>query len=67
MTWPDAIDPEQRYLETLARDVRAMIKDGKTIEQAVATAGQSERGKWELFEEHHARNVTAAFTDLEWE
>ena len=67
MTWPDAIDPEQRYLETLARDVRAMIKDGKTIEQAVATAGQSERGKWELFEEHHAMNVTAAFTELEWE
>jgi hypothetical protein len=44
-----------------------MIKDGKTIEQAVATAGQSERGKWELFEEHRARNVTAAFTELEWE
>jgi hypothetical protein len=67
MTWPDAIDPEQRYLEMLARDVRAMIKDGKTIEQAVATAGQSERGKWELFEEHRAMNVTAAFTELEWE
>jgi quinoprotein relay system zinc metallohydrolase 2 len=67
MTWPDAIDPEQRYLETIARDVRAMIKDGKTIEQAVATAGQSEKGKWDLFEEHHAMNVTAAFTELEWE
>jgi quinoprotein relay system zinc metallohydrolase 2 len=67
MTWPDAIDAEQRYLETIARDVRAMIKDGKTIEQAVATAGQSEKGKWQLFEEHHAMNVTAAFTELEWE
>ncbi len=67
MPWPDAIDAEQRYLETVARDVRALIKDGKTIEQAVATAGQSEKDKWQLFEEHHARNVTAAFTELEWE
>ena len=67
MPWPDAIDPERRYLETVARDVRAMIKDGKTIEQAVATAGQSEKDKWQLFEEHHARNVTAAFSELEWE
>jgi quinoprotein relay system zinc metallohydrolase 2 len=67
MSWPDAIDPEQTYLETLARDVRAMIEDGKTMEQAVATAGQSERGKWQLFDEHHPRNVTAAFAELEWE
>lgn len=67
MPWPSAIEPEERYLETLARDVRAMIKDGKTIEQAVATAGQSERGNWKLFDDHHARNVTAAFTELEWE
>jgi len=67
MPWPAAIDAEQRYLETVARDVRALIKDGKTIEQAVATAGQSEKDKWQLFAEHHARNVTAAFTELEWE
>lgn len=67
MTWPDAIDPVQRYLTVLATDVRAMIKAGKTIEDAVATAGQSERGKWALFDEHHPRNVTAAFTELEWE
>jgi quinoprotein relay system zinc metallohydrolase 2 len=67
MAWPEAIDPVERYLSTLATDVRAMIKDGKTLEQAVATAGQSEKGKWQLFDEHHARNVTAAFTELEWE
>jgi quinoprotein relay system zinc metallohydrolase 2 len=67
MPWPAAIEPEERYLETLARDVRAMIKDGETIEQAVLSAGQSERGNWKLFDDHHARNVTAAFTELEWE
>ena len=67
MPWPDAIKPVERYLKVLAADVRKMIKDGKTIEQAVATAGQSERGNWALFDEHHPRNVTAAFTELEWE
>jgi quinoprotein relay system zinc metallohydrolase 2 len=67
MAWPAAIDPVERYLTTLAHDVRAMIKDGKTLEEAVATAGQSEKGKWQLFDEHHPRNVTAAFTELEWE
>ena len=67
MSWPDAILPEQRYLETIARDVRAMIKDGDTLEKAVATAGQSERGNWQLFDEHNGMNVTAAFTELEWE
>ncbi|MBS0240431.1 MAG: quinoprotein relay system zinc metallohydrolase 2 [Proteobacteria bacterium] len=67
MPWPDAIAPVERYLNVLAGDVRRMIKDGKTIEETVATAGQSERGKWALFDEHHSRNVTAAFTELEWE
>lgn len=67
MSWPDAILPERRYLETIARDVRALIKDGATLEKALATAGQSERGNWQLFEEHNGMNVTAAFTELEWE
>ncbi len=67
MTWPDAIIPVQRYLTVLATDVRKMIKDGKTLEEAMATAAQSERGKWALFNEHNPRNVTSAFTELEWE
>lgn len=67
LPWPDSILPEQRYLEIIAHDVRALIKDGKTIEEAVATAGQSERNKWQLFDEHNGMNVTAAFTELEWE
>ena len=53
---PDAITPVKRYLTVLATDVRRMIKEGKTLEEAVATAGQSERGKWELFDEHHPRH-----------
>ena len=67
MSWPDAILPEQHYLKVLADDVRRMIKEGKTLEEAVATAAQSERDKWALFDAHNPRNVTAAYTELEWE
>ncbi|MBA2124635.1 quinoprotein relay system zinc metallohydrolase 2 [Hyphomicrobium methylovorum] len=67
VTWPDAIKPEQHYLETIAADVRAQLKAGKSLEDALATAGQSEKGNWKLFSDYNGMNVTAAFTELEWE
>lgn len=67
MSWPDALEPMRKYLLAVATDVRTAIKAGATMSEAVKTAGQSERPHWELFDEHHARNVTAAFAELEWE
>lgn len=67
MPWPDAAQPITRYLDTVATDVRALIKEGRTLEDATETAGLSEKGAWELFEEYHKRNVSAAFAELEWE
>ncbi len=67
MVLPEALTPEQRYLATIAADVRRMIKDGKTLEDATKTAGFSERDAWKLFDHYHVRNVTAAFAELEWE
>ena len=67
MEMPAALVPEQLYLATVAADVRALIKEGKTIEDATRVAGLSEHDKWKLFDEYHARNVTAAFAELEWE
>ena len=67
MTWPDAMAPVKRYWTVVATDVRAMIKDGKTLSEAAAMAGQSEKDAWKLFDEHHVRNVTSAFAELEWE
>ena len=67
MELPDALTPEQRYLATIAADVRKLIKDGKTLEDAIKTAGFSERDAWKLFDHYHVRNVTAAFAELEWE
>jgi len=65
--WPSAMDAEQRYLETLLREIRALIAKGGTLEEAMTKVGQSERENWLLFDDVHKRNVTRAFAELEWE
>ena len=65
--WPVAAEPERRYLETLVRGTRAAIKAGTSIAGAASQVGQSERGRWLLFDEFHPRNVTASYKELEWE
>jgi quinoprotein relay system zinc metallohydrolase 2 len=65
--WPAAARDQVRYLERLRDDVRALIARGGTIEEAVAIVGNDERRNWRLFDFYHPRNVTAAFTELEWE
>lgn len=55
------------YLTTVREEVRTQINELGTLEEATATVGLSERQKWELFEQYHRRNVTAAFVELEWE
>jgi quinoprotein relay system zinc metallohydrolase 2 len=67
MDWPKALAAEQRYLEKVAGDVRAMIREGRTMSEATRSAGLSEKDAWLLFKEYHARNVSAAFAELEWE
>lgn len=67
MDWPQALEPLERYLRLIAADVRLMIKDNKTLSEATRTAAASERDQWLLADEFHARNVTAAFAELEWE
>lgn len=65
--WPQSLDAERRYLVGLADEVRAALKAGRTMQQAVDTVGASERGRWSLFDRDHKRNVTAAYAELEWE
>jgi hypothetical protein len=67
MELPTAFDPEQQYLAAIAADVRKLIKEGKTLEEATKTAGFEERDAWKLFDDYHVRNVTAAFAELEWQ
>jgi quinoprotein relay system zinc metallohydrolase 2 len=63
----EALLPLERYLKAIATDVRAAIKAGRTLADTVDTAALSEKDSWLLFSEHHKRNVTAAFAELEWE
>jgi quinoprotein relay system zinc metallohydrolase 2 len=67
MSMSDAMLPLERYLKAVATDVRAAIKAGKTLADTAETAALSEKDSWLLFSEHHKRNVTAAFAELEWE
>jgi len=67
LSWPQGDLPERRYLQALARDVRALLAEGATITETVGAAAQDERGSWSLFDEHNPRNATVAYTELEWE
>ena len=66
-SFPQALEPERRYLTTVEKDVRQAIAEGKTLSEATKTAGFSEKDNWKLFDQYHVRNVTAAFAELEWE
>jgi quinoprotein relay system zinc metallohydrolase 2 len=65
--WPAALTDQRRYLETLATDIRSLVAKGATIKAAADTAAESERPRWQLFDDYNARNATAAFSEIEWE
>jgi quinoprotein relay system zinc metallohydrolase 2 len=67
LPWPQALEPERRYLMLIRDETRLALKQGKTIEDAIDTVGVSEEKNWVDFQEFHRRNVTAAYTELEWE
>jgi quinoprotein relay system zinc metallohydrolase 2 len=67
LAWPEAAAPIVAYLERLAADTRGMIGDGRTMQEAAASAARSEAPRWQLFDEFNARNATTAFHELEWE
>lgn len=65
--WHQAFDAEEHYFLTIREQIRAIINDMGTITEATGSVGLSEKGKWLLFDDYNKRNVTAAFTELEWE
>jgi glyoxylase-like metal-dependent hydrolase (beta-lactamase superfamily II) len=65
--WPQALAAERAYLERLVKDLRGLIKAGDDVGAAAEKAGQSEKPKWQLFEDYNPRNATAGFAELEWE
>jgi quinoprotein relay system zinc metallohydrolase 2 len=67
VAWPAAADPELRYLNAVLAGTRAAIRADIDIAEAPRHVALDERGKWLLFDDYHARNVTTAYKELEWE
>ncbi|WP_199171732.1 quinoprotein relay system zinc metallohydrolase 2 [Pollutimonas nitritireducens] len=65
--WPAVMKPQQQYLQQLQADVRAALKAKRSIQQAMSEIGALNPSQWQLFDGSHRQNVTAAFTELEWE
>jgi glyoxylase-like metal-dependent hydrolase (beta-lactamase superfamily II) len=65
--WVQALNNEQRYLNAVLTDIRATIKAGKSMSDAMDTAAASEKDKWILFDIANRRNVNTLFPALEWE
>lgn len=66
-SWPEAGTPQEDYLLMLLTDTREAIAQGAFMEEVIETVGKEEKQRWLLHEENHRRNVTRAFTELEWE
>lgn len=65
--WPEAQSAQAAYLGALRDDVRAGIAAGQFLEDLVDSAAREPARAWLLYTEHHGRNVSRAFTELEWE
>ena len=64
--WPSAADAEREYLSVLLTGARRAVAEGIYLEDAVGTIGADAASSWRL-NNLHARNVSRAFRELEWE
>jgi quinoprotein relay system zinc metallohydrolase 2 len=67
LPWPQALESERVYFERIAKDVKMSIANGEPVDAAEKWAGQSQRDDWRLFDDYNARNVTAAYSEFEWD
>ena len=58
---------EERRAAAAASDARAAVAEGVFIEDAKGVVANDEKTRWQLSERAHARNVSRAFRELEWE
>jgi len=66
-TWPEAMSTQEKYLKNLLNETKAEINKGAFMEDVIDGVGEDEKSNWLLHEYYHKRNVTKAFTELEWE
>lgn len=63
----DALSRQLAYLEQVARTVRGALNRGRSLHQLLTDEGPGGHQAWALAERFHPRNLTAAYTELEWE
>lgn len=67
LAWPAALEPQGAYLQQVVSAVRDALRKGKTLRETIDTDDGSPGSGWALRERFHARNLSAAYTELEWE
>ena len=65
--WPEALSKEKEYLKVLLNDTHQAITKGLFMDEVIETVGSNEKQNWLLYQQHHKRNVSKAFIELEWE
>ena len=65
--WQQGLADQLRYFNLIRDEIRVIINNLGTIDQASKQVGIPEQNSWELFDLYHRRNVTASFVQLEWE
>lgn len=62
-----ALLKQRQYLQTLVKDLKQSIAEGKSMQSAIESAARSEHGQWKLFESTNRRNATMLYPKLEWD
>lgn len=65
--WPAPLAAQRHYLEAVTAQCREALRRRRTLQQALDTVGLDLGGPWVNFADYHRRNVTTAYTELEWE
>ncbi|MEX2517600.1 MAG: quinoprotein relay system zinc metallohydrolase 2 [Gammaproteobacteria bacterium] len=65
--WPAALDAQATYLTALLEETRAAIQSGQFLDEAQESVATEAALQWTLSEQHHKRNISRAYTELEWE
>jgi quinoprotein relay system zinc metallohydrolase 2 len=63
----EALAAEREYLQNLTASVKNEIAQGHRLRQAVDDLATANHGDWKLFDEFQSRNVTTAYTQMEWD
>lgn len=66
-SWPESLQPQKQYVQTLVKQVRNAQKQGQFLETALHNIPLPGGEHWTLVEAFHRKNISNIFAELEWE